>query len=151
MGINPFAWIKGEVVGVFDHLVPSDMKAELGMMSHAFVANIKYDMKQMGLEAEHLTQEAVGQIWTAAKQTVKDVISNPAFATAAFSGNVDVAAAILVSDAAKNMIPALRNIGPTTAHSMATSAENLLKTGIVDAAQGQLQGVVADHAAAVKK
>ncbi len=151
MNLNPFSWLNGKVVGLYDQLVPAPMQAELGMEAHAFVANITYDMKQLGLEGKQLVLEEVDAIWTATKATLADVMKDPNFAALALSGQIAAAATILVSDEAKNAIPALKNVGPVTIQNMVTSAGALLISGVVDAGQGKLQDPAAASAALVSK
>jgi hypothetical protein len=137
--VNPLAWIKAKIVGVVDALVPAGMATELGVLAHAFVANIQYDMKKIGLEGVALLQEEVAAVWTSVKMTLADVMKDPAFATLALTGQISAAVTLLVSDEAKNLIPALKNVGPVTIQNMVSSAGALLVSGVVDASQGQLQ------------
>jgi hypothetical protein len=147
--MNPFSWIKGEVTDIYAKLVPASMQAELGTLAHAFVANIIYDMKQIGLKGEALVQEEVAAVWISVKATLAQVMSDPSFATLALSGQIGAAVTILVSDEAKNFIPALKNVGPVTIQNMVTSAGALLVAGIIDAGQGKLQDPAAASAALV--
>jgi hypothetical protein len=149
--VNPFAWLKGEVIGAVDALVPAGMAQELGTLAHAFAANIVYDAKQVANLGLQLGQEEIGAIWSSVKTTLADVMKDPNFAALAFSGQVGAAATILASDEAKNLIPALKAVGPVTIQNMVSSAGALLKAGVVDAVQGKLQDPAAVSVAPTAK
>jgi hypothetical protein len=124
-----FSRIDHSAKSVLADLVPASMRSELGDFGHALVANIAYDAKQIGVEAEHLAADDIETIW----KTVKSVAVQlgPTLLGEAFSGNIAKAVSQLGSAEAQAVLPQLKLVGQTTLQTMMTSAASMVVSGVL--------------------